>query len=192
MSVEAMAIVLHHSRAKGAAKLILLGIANHAGDGGSWPTVATLAKYANITERAVQLALRKLQQSGELWIDQQGGGLAHMKDHQRPNRYELKVACPIHCDRTTNHRVRRPVDNSRQLSLVPTSDPVKPASPGEASFTPPGEASFTRTVPTNPPTTDSRKVTTTRARDCAICSRPEPVCRKVTSRSHDHAFEAKA
>lgn len=34
MSIEAMAVALHHSKTQGATKLVLLGIANHEGDGG--------------------------------------------------------------------------------------------------------------------------------------------------------------
>lgn len=193
-----MAIVLHHSRAKGAAKLILLGIANHAGDGGAWPSVSTLARYAGITERGVQLALRKLQQSGELYVDRQAGGLAHMKDWERPNRYEVLVTCPIYCDRSPNHRVRTPaVDSSTQLSLVPdlpTSDRVNQASPPEPSFTHPGEAGFTRTVHNNQPPQVSRNVTTSRGREphCRICFRPRSVCELASRKAHpddQHTFQ---
>lgn len=157
-----MAAVLNHSRAKGTAKLVLLGIANHAGDGGAWPTVATLARYANVTERAVQQAIGQLQRLGELLVERQAGGLAHMKNYERPNRYTVMVSCPPTCDGTSNHRLRsypQPV----QLALV---DPVKLPSPGEAAFTPPGEADFTHNRTNNHPSLQSvEKVTTTRARE---------------------------
>ena len=68
MSVESMAIALHHSRSKGTAKVVLLGIANHDGDGGAYPTVATLAKYANVSRANVQKALTKLESLGEIQI----------------------------------------------------------------------------------------------------------------------------
>lgn len=167
MSVEAMSLVLHHSRATGTAKLVLLGIANHAGDGGAWPTVATLARYANVTERAVQLSIGKLVKLGELAVDRQGGGLGYLKHYERPNRYDVLIACPSTCDRTVNHRLR-PNPQGRQLELIVSdpspSDPVNSPSPGEPPFTPPGEAAFTQTVLTQPPTDRSpRKVTTPRA-----------------------------
>lgn len=108
MSVEHLAAALHHSRAKGTAKLVLLGIANHAGDGGAWPSVATLARYANVTTRNVTKALASLQSLGEIRIHYQAGGLADMADHRRPNRYDVLVSCPPWCDKTPNHRDTRP------------------------------------------------------------------------------------
>jgi hypothetical protein len=173
MSVEAMAVVLHHSRASGTTKLVLLGIANHAGDGGAWPTVGTLAKYANVSERAVQQAIGKLVKLGELSVARQAGGLGYLKHYERPNRYDVLVTCPATCDRSMNHR-QRAYPQARQLTLIPsdsaTSDPVKQGSPGEAEFTRSGEAGFTQTSPTNPPVDHSpRTVTRPRAR----AARPE-------------------
>jgi hypothetical protein len=161
-----MAMVLHHSRAKGTAKLILLGIANHAGDGGAWPTVATLARYANVTERAVQQAIGKLIKAGEVGVEYQTGGLGYLKDCERPNRYEVLVSCPPTCDRTMNHRNRDYPQARLPLSVVPESDPVKQASPGEADFTPTGEADFTHNRPTQPPVdTSVVRLTRPRARE---------------------------
>jgi len=111
MSVEAMAIVLHHSRAKGTAKVVLLGIANHDGDGGSWPSITTLAGYANVDERSAQRAVRQLEDLGEVSVRVQGGGDRSTRNDQRPNRYDVLVMCPEGCDRTKNHRVTEPVDN---------------------------------------------------------------------------------
>jgi hypothetical protein len=163
MSVEAMALVLHHSRAKGTAKLVLLGIANHQGDGGAWPHVATLARYANVTERAVQDAIAKLVKAGELAVHAQAGGPRYMPDHERPNRYDVLVSCPITCDRTTNLRNRSYPQPTLDLSDSSGSDPVKLASPGEADFTPGGEEDFTHNRPTQPPV-DTSVVHLTRPR----------------------------
>lgn len=107
MSVETLAVVLHHSRAKGTAKLVLVGVANHDGDGGAWPTVATLARYANVSERNVQKAIESLIRSGELARHVQQGGHSGMRDWDRPNRYEVLLSCPAWCDRTKNHRAMR-------------------------------------------------------------------------------------
>lgn len=98
-----MALVLHHSRADGTRKLVLLGIANHDGDGGAWPAVDTLATYANTSDRAVQYALRELEANGELAVALQDGG-SRGPAHLRPNRYVVLVACPPTCDRTARHR----------------------------------------------------------------------------------------
>lgn len=105
MSIEAMAIALHHSRARGTAKLVLLGIANHDGDGGAFPKIATLAKYANVHPRRVVEALNTLGELGELVIHQGDGGTHRTPEHVRPNLYELVLCCPEDCDRTKNHRV---------------------------------------------------------------------------------------
>jgi hypothetical protein len=106
MSVEAMAIALHHSRAKGTALIVLWGIANHDGDGGAWPSIATLAGYARVTERNVQKALDELERLGEIRRHRQSGGTARTPEHLRPNLYEFRLQCPPSCDRTKNHRTR--------------------------------------------------------------------------------------
>lgn len=118
MSVESLAIVLNHSRASGTAKLILIGIANHAGDGGAWPAVETLASYANIKRRAVQNHLRTLVDLGELAITYNGGGTHDLRGDQRPNRYDVLVECPDDCDRTTNHRPRNGVQKRAPREVV--------------------------------------------------------------------------
>jgi DNA-binding transcriptional regulator YhcF (GntR family) len=108
VSVEALAIVLHHSRAKSAtSKLVLVGIANHDGDGGSWPAVATLALYAGCSPRTVQRAVDELERLGEIRRVVQAGGTRHTADHRRPNLYEILLRCPPDCDRTKHHRTRR-------------------------------------------------------------------------------------
>lgn len=127
MSVEALSIVLHHSRAKGTAKLVLLGIANHHGDGGAWPAVDTLARYANVTVRNAQKALDTLVGMGEVERFVQGGGLADFDDYLRPNRYVVRVTCPPWCDRTMNHRDTR----SRQAPLW--KNRVSKSTPGVGS-----------------------------------------------------------
>ncbi len=107
MSVEALAIGLHHSRAKGAAKLVLIGIANHDGDGGAWPSIATLAKYAGVTPRNVQKAISELERLGEIQRMVAAGGNHLTAEHMRPNLYYFKLTCPPDCDRSRNHRTRR-------------------------------------------------------------------------------------
>ena len=107
MSVEALAVVLHHSRARGTAKLVLIGIANHDGDGGSWPALATLAMYANSDERTVRRCLRSLEKLGEISTVLQGGGHDGIRPQYRPSRYEVLLECPSTCDRTRHHRPRK-------------------------------------------------------------------------------------
>lgn len=105
MSVESLAIALHHSRAQGTARLVLLGIANHDGDNGAWPSLATLAKYAGgVSERTVRRALRDLEDLGEIRTDHNAGGVAATRPDLRPNLYHVLLRCPADCDRTSAHR----------------------------------------------------------------------------------------
>lgn len=99
-----MAAVLHHSRAKGTTKLILLGIANHDGDGGAWPTIETLARYGNCSRTKVKQAIHDLIALGELKVDLQGGGNNDTRADRRPNRYTVLLSCPGTCDGSTRHR----------------------------------------------------------------------------------------
>lgn len=119
MSVEHVALVLHHSRARGVAKLVLIGIANHEGDGGSFPAMGTLATYANIDVSGVRRHIRKLEALGEVRVKVNGGGTRHTPEHMRPNLYETTVSCPSNCDRTANHRLlcdvcNDPLNNARR------------------------------------------------------------------------------
>lgn len=141
MSVESLAIALHHSRATSTAKLVLLGIANHDGDGGAWPSVATLAKYANCHPRNAQRGIDKLVELGEIARHLNAGGTFATPNHMRPNRYTFTLTCPPACDRSSAHRIKpaKPVDNSQP-------DPLAPAPPPGASATPPPGASATRTT----------------------------------------------
>jgi Helix-turn-helix domain len=114
MSVEAMALVLHHSNARGTAKVVLLGIANHDGDGGAWPSHDTLTKYAHVDERNVRRTIQHLVELGELRVEVRGGGNHNSRKDRIPNRYYVLVRCPEDCDGTTAHRNGGSVATSRQ------------------------------------------------------------------------------
>lgn len=202
MSVESLSAVLHHSRAKGTAKLVAVGIANHDGDGGAWPTVSTLARYANCDARSVQRALSKLSELGELTITQQGGGTAGLADHERPNLYHLHVSCPPWCDRSTQHRDTRQTRQSNlrglpgDISATPRRQRqgvgVTPASLGGVTPAPPKP-------PTQPdPTSVSAQVAAAREAErvsCETCHAPDwPTCkaRQVKLAPGDqHSYRAK-
>ncbi|WP_182252999.1 helix-turn-helix domain-containing protein [Microbacterium esteraromaticum] len=150
MSIESIAIALHHSRATGAAKLVLVGIANHDGDGGAWPSVATLSRYAGVTPRGAQKAVQKLEQLHEIRRHVQRGGDAFTADPQRPNLYEFLLTCPPDCDRSSKHRTR---NSGIQTEL---STGVNPSSPGEPQFV--GRANPSSPKPsTNHPSTTEKK-----------------------------------
>jgi hypothetical protein len=132
MSIESIAACLHHSQATGSDKLVLLGIANHDGDGGAWPSITTLAKYANISERSVQTCIQKLINMGEIVCHVNKGGNADTRGDRRPNRYDILVRCPKECDGSTKHRVKPDAERGE----AQRNDGVKPTTQrGEAGFT---------------------------------------------------------
>jgi hypothetical protein len=132
LSIESIAACLHHSQASGSDKLVLLGIANHDGDGGAWPSITTLAKYANISERSVQTCIQKLINMGEIVCHVNKGGNADTRGDRRPNRYEILVRCPKQCDGSTKHRVKQDAERGE----AQRTDGVKPTTQrGEAGFT---------------------------------------------------------
>jgi hypothetical protein len=89
MSVEMISLVLNNSKADGRAKLVLIGIANHHGDNGAWPSIATLARYANASERSIQRDLKHLQDLGELVIEVHGG---ETKSQYKSNKYWISIS----------------------------------------------------------------------------------------------------
>jgi len=108
MSIEALTVVLHHSKAKNSAKVVLLGIANHYhpdDDRGAWPSQGLLAHYANITDRQVRKCLEQLAALGELTVDSHGGP---SKGTHKPNRYWITLRCPDDCDGSMSHRTKEP------------------------------------------------------------------------------------
>lgn len=126
MSIESVAIALHHSQAKGTTKLVLLGIANHDGDGGAFPKVATLAKYANIHPRRIVEHIAKLGELGEIVIHEQEGGTRRTVDALRPNMYEFVLECPADCDRSKHHRIK---DEKLGRSYKGQYDPARTKDP---------------------------------------------------------------
>lgn len=145
MSVESVAIVLHHSHAGGTAKLVLVGIANHDGDGGAWPRIETLMKYAGRSERTVQAALGELQALGELVVHRNAGGSSSTPRDRRPNLYEITLNCPPECEGGKQHRtpdddVAEAAGDTPGAPVDNHSDGVQPAAPrplrGAAECTP--------------------------------------------------------
>jgi len=104
MSLEALTVVLNHSKSKGAAKIVLMGIANHLGpdaDEGAWPAQARLSRYANITERGIRKSIDQLIELGELVVLEHAG---KSSGRNKPNRYLITLSCPETCDRSISHK----------------------------------------------------------------------------------------
>lgn len=93
MSVESISNVLNSDlTVSPTAKLVLVGIANHDGDGGAWPSVATLARYAGVSTRSVQYRLTELTEAGLIVVHKNAGGTSRTPGHSRPNLYEITLA----------------------------------------------------------------------------------------------------
>lgn len=114
MSIEHLAIVLNHSKAKGTARIVLMGLANHASiiNNRCWPSVTRLQIYTGGMDRtSILRALDRLEADGEISRIRHG---APPPDHapttplrNRNNLYEILLRCPDHCDGTPQHRDRR-------------------------------------------------------------------------------------
>lgn len=95
MSVQQLSAVFERSRSRGGARLVLLSIANHDGDGGSWPTISTICRESGLCENTVHAAIKRLQADGELKVHVQSGGTRDCPDHHRPNSYQIVLPPPI-------------------------------------------------------------------------------------------------
>jgi hypothetical protein len=131
MSIEAVRHVLERSKTKGAQRLILIAIAEHADSNGiAWPSIETIARLANCSGRFVKETIKKLK-SGELIIEKGGG-------RGRSNRYRIPLetvnsGSPI----TESERVNSEAERVN-------SDAIK------------GEPQFTRTIKNHHRTTNKR------------------------------------
>ena len=91
MSINALNWVAQHSASKVNDRLVLFGIADAADRNGhnAWPTIETLAEFANVDRRTVQRAIAALRDLGELSVEKNMGGGSDWRGNRRPNRYSL-------------------------------------------------------------------------------------------------------
>ena len=93
-----MSLVWAYSEARGAAKQVLLALADYAGqEHKAWPSIATLAAHTKLHDRTVQNALRRLVSAGEI-IDE--GPNPHARPDRRSTIWRLNLG------------PKSPVDNS--------------------------------------------------------------------------------
>lgn len=110
MSVQALSWVLDHSPAKGSDRLVLLSLANHAGqlvtDNPSdqrpafeaWPGVATIAREARLDRpRTVNDALARLVRDGAVVRIVNGAPDSRIRGDRRPNLYRVLVENGVPC-----------------------------------------------------------------------------------------------
>lgn len=91
MSIESVARALQPRGLSATQKLVLIGIANHDGDGGAWPSVATLAGYAECSERHARRTIRELEGMRLVTTAINQGGTSTTPSDRRPNRYDLHL-----------------------------------------------------------------------------------------------------
>jgi len=84
MSIQVSNAVWQHSQSTGRARLVLLAIADHQGEIGAWPSMKTIAKMVNASERSVQRDIQTLQELGELSVEVQN---APTKQQYKSNLY---------------------------------------------------------------------------------------------------------
>jgi len=109
MSVQWLSWVFEHSATKGAKRLVLLSLANHADDKGvCWPSMTTIAREAGLSRRRAEDGIRALVSDG---LVERSINAAPAVGHAgyRPNLYHLVRSEP----RTEQAPLNRPPrDNS--------------------------------------------------------------------------------
>ena len=88
MSIQTMQAVWQHSKSEGRARLVLLAIADHQGEIGAWPSIATLARMVNASDRSVQRDIASLHRLGELDVQIQN---APTSRQYKSNLYWVKL-----------------------------------------------------------------------------------------------------
>jgi hypothetical protein len=84
-----MNAVWRESKSVGRARLVLLAIADHQGELGAWPSLATIGRMVNASERSVQRDIEYLVQIGELEVHYQQ---APTRNHYKSNLYFVRLA----------------------------------------------------------------------------------------------------
>ncbi len=83
MSIRAMSQVWHHAEVEGAELLVLLALADFAGDDGwCWPSMTTIAKKSRMTERGARGIVRRLETKGLLICKLSTGGKGRSSRYQ--------------------------------------------------------------------------------------------------------------
>lgn len=94
MSIQAIDWVLTHERTTtGTDRVVLIALANYADEAGEcWPSIARLARDANIGERNVRYVLDRLVAAGLVERVRQGATNGRIRPDRRPNLYRLTLS----------------------------------------------------------------------------------------------------
>lgn len=88
MAIEFVSYALDRCAVAGSDLLVLIALCEHADRRGlCWPSVATLERRTRLRRRAVQLALRRLEEAGEIVLAKPGGGIDGRSGRGRAARY---------------------------------------------------------------------------------------------------------
>jgi len=89
MSLSVMKWVWENSSTKGSERLVILALVDFADDEGvCWPSIATVAKKANLDGRYVKRILKKLVSDGIIKVDHRKNGI-----HNRSNIFTIVMKC---------------------------------------------------------------------------------------------------
>ena len=165
MSVACMSWVFTHSTAAGADRLLLLAIADHAGDDGgdAWPSVPTLARKTGTSERTVQRGLSRLEAGGHLAVERCAG-------RGGTNRYRVLMAPAAGASLSpaaTAAAARGGRHAGTGDDLAPVTQPRRPGGDGQVSPERPE-----RPFSPQPPASGGPTATTTTATRCTASARP--------------------
>jgi hypothetical protein len=97
-----MNAVWKESVSVGRARLTLLAIADHQGELGAWPSIATLAKAVNASPRSIKRDIQYLQEIGELFVEIQN---APTTGQYKTNRYWVNLPGVTHLTPLTDSGV---------------------------------------------------------------------------------------
>ena len=133
MSVESLSRALNVPDVTQPERLVLVGIANHDGDGGAWPSIATLARYSCVKERAVQTTISAMVAKGWLRVQVNAGGNRNTRDDRRPNLYEIIWdALPrgaVHDTPSAPRGAIQRADGVQPVAPEPSLEPSTPPTP---------------------------------------------------------------
>lgn len=124
MSIRAMNAVWEHSRSKGAARLVLLAIADHTGDDGTgaFPGYERLVKKTRLSERGIRGNIRELE------VDLQELVVAEHPDDRRRNIYSVRLPGLRAYEEIPAKIAGVPPDPESRASDQPKQDPIQSVS----------------------------------------------------------------
>lgn len=112
-----MNAVWRESRSTGRARLVLLAIADHQGEIGAWPSIKTLARMVNASERSVQRDITELQELGELEV--------HVQEAPSRGQYKSNLYWVI-LPSVADNAARYEEENSGVTDLTPGVTKMQP------------------------------------------------------------------